>query len=141
MQLLAGDQAKGRRTMVFCNTLDSCRAAEHFLVEQDLATVCYHGDIPLDQRKTALHRFAGADVSDARRPALVCTDLAARCGRTAVGSMAACTHSCGVHQCNLCKLKPKSSSAAASLGIALLHGGATALIYLLHVDPACLPDT
>lgn len=76
--LLAGDQAKGRRTMVFCNTLDSCRAAEHFLVEQDLATVCYHGDIPLDQRKTALHRFAGADVSDARRPALVCTDLAAR---------------------------------------------------------------
>ena len=74
---MGGDQANGRRTMVFCNTLDSCRAAEHFLVERDLATVCYHGDVPLEERKTALHRFSGADVGG-QPPALVCTDLAAR---------------------------------------------------------------
>ena len=78
-QIVAGDQAKGNRTMVFCNTLGSCRAAEHFLGERDLATVCYHGDIPLAERKTVLQRFTGAEQGvAAQQPVLVCTDLAAR---------------------------------------------------------------
>ena len=33
--------------MVFCNTLDSCRATEHALQEAGLPTRCYHGDVPL----------------------------------------------------------------------------------------------
>ena len=33
--------------MVFCNTLDSCRATEHAVQEAGLPTRCYHGDVPL----------------------------------------------------------------------------------------------
>ena len=33
-------------TMVFCNTLPSCRAVEHYLAEQGFRTVPYHGGIP-----------------------------------------------------------------------------------------------
>jgi len=79
-----GEQARGRRVMVFCNTLDSCRAAEHSLREAGAATLCYHGDIPLDGRRAAIAAFtaeAAAPGAPAKRPALVCTDLAARCAR------------------------------------------------------------
>ena len=69
---------KGRRAMVFCNTLDSCRATEHFLREKDIQTCCYHGDIPLDGRREAIEEFTG-DPGMAGQPVLVCTDLAARC--------------------------------------------------------------
>jgi hypothetical protein len=31
--------------MVFCNTLDSCRATEHFLAEAGLPTLSYHGEL------------------------------------------------------------------------------------------------
>jgi len=37
---------KGRRIMVFCNTLDSCRATEHHLSEAGLPTLSYHGALP-----------------------------------------------------------------------------------------------
>lgn len=69
--------AKGRRVMVFCNTLDSCRAADHFLQERGLPTLCYHGDVPLDGRREAIRTFSEADSQD-DVPVLVCTDLAAR---------------------------------------------------------------
>ena len=78
MQVVAGDCAKGRRTMVFCNTLDSCRAAEHYLVERGVATVCHHGDVPFEERKVALRRFAGQGEGEDASPVLVCTDIAAR---------------------------------------------------------------
>lgn len=73
MRVVEGDVARGHRVMVFCNTLDSCRAAEHRLREQGLSTVCYHGDVPLEERKEALVKFSSEEV-----PILVATDLAAR---------------------------------------------------------------
>lgn len=75
-QVVTGEQARGRRVMVFCNTLDSCRAAEHSLREAGAATLCYHGDVPLDGRRDAIAAFT-ADA--AQKPVLVATDLAARC--------------------------------------------------------------
>ena len=79
-QVVTGEQARGRRVMVFCNTLDSCRAAEHHLREAGAATLCYHGDVPLDGRREAIAAFMaeGAPAAPVARPALVCTDLAAR---------------------------------------------------------------
>ncbi|KAK9825700.1 hypothetical protein WJX81_007783 [Elliptochloris bilobata] len=74
-QVVTGEQARGRRVMVFCNTLDSCRAAEHSLRESGAATLCYHGDVPLDGRREAIAAFTA---NAARKPVLVCTDLAAR---------------------------------------------------------------
>lgn len=76
MQVVEGAVARGQRAMIFCNTLDSCRAVEHSLREAGLATVCYHGDVPLEERRAALKDF-----SDPERdppPLLVATDLAAR---------------------------------------------------------------
>eukprot|EP00890_Picochlorum_soloecismus_P001414 jgi/Picsp_1/2273/NSC_05737-R1_protein len=78
-QLVESDLAKKDKTVVFCNTLNSCRAVEHYLREGDIGTVCYHGDIPVDERKVAISKFAGthqggSDISYV----LVATDLAAR---------------------------------------------------------------
>ncbi len=36
-----------RRIMIFCNTVPSCRAVEHFLRGHGFATACCHGDMPL----------------------------------------------------------------------------------------------
>jgi superfamily II DNA/RNA helicase len=79
MQLLDSDYSKGQRTIVFCNTLDSCRAIEHYLSERGIPTVCYHGDVPVADRKVAISLFSqvhGGD--DESPPILVATDLAAR---------------------------------------------------------------
>lgn len=46
-QVVEAEQRRRRRVMVFCNTLDSCRATEHALQEAGLPTRCYHGDVPL----------------------------------------------------------------------------------------------
>lgn len=73
LQVVGGEVARGHRVMMFCNTLDSCRAAEHRLREEGLSTVCYHGDVPMDERKEALVKFSGEE-----SPILVATDLAAR---------------------------------------------------------------
>ena len=78
VQVLGADVAKGRRVMVFCNTLGSCRATEHYLREKDIHTCCYHGDVPLDGRREAIQEFTG-DTGMNGQPVLVCTDLAARC--------------------------------------------------------------
>ncbi len=68
--------------MVFCNTLDSARATEHYLRERGLPTLCYHGDVPLDGRRAAIAAFAGEPGLPGGQPVLVCTDLAARRVRT-----------------------------------------------------------
>lgn len=59
--------------VVFCNTLGSCRAAEHYLAEAGHRTHCYHGDMPVADRRVALENFQGEAGA-----VLVCTDLAAR---------------------------------------------------------------
>lgn len=76
LQVIEGEHLRGRRVMVFCNTLASCRAADHFLTERGLQTACYHGDVPVEERKAAIQSFA--DPEGGRPPLLVCTDLAAR---------------------------------------------------------------
>ncbi|KAF9589040.1 hypothetical protein IFM89_018302, partial [Coptis chinensis] len=74
-QVLEPSLSKGNRVMVFCNTLNSSRAVDHYLGENQLSTVNYHGEVPVEQRVENLKKFKSAD-GDC--PTLVCTDLAAR---------------------------------------------------------------
>ncbi|KAF5725658.1 DEAD-box ATP-dependent RNA helicase 39 isoform 1 [Tripterygium wilfordii] len=74
LQVLEPSLAKGNRVMVFCNTLNSSRAVDHFLDESQIPTVNYHGEVPAEQRVKNLEKFK----SDDDCPTLVCTDLAAR---------------------------------------------------------------
>eukprot|EP00903_Cladosiphon_okamuranus_P008510 g8174.t1 len=62
-----------KRTLVFCNTVKSCQAAEFGLREVDLKALSYHGEVPSDVRSSNLDRFKAGDVKY-----LVCTDIAAR---------------------------------------------------------------
>ncbi|CAN1802116.1 DEAD-box ATP-dependent RNA helicase 39 [Linum perenne] len=89
LQVLEPSLAKGNRVMVFCNTLDSSRAVDHFLSENQLATVNYHGEVPAAQRSAEsqfLFLFLKPRVENLKKfksdagdcPTLVCTDLAAR---------------------------------------------------------------
>ncbi|XLS47407.1 hypothetical protein HN51_021765 [Arachis hypogaea] len=51
------------------------RAVDHYLVENMIPTVNYHGEVPAEQRVENLNKFEN-DIDD--RPTLVCTDLPAR---------------------------------------------------------------
>ncbi|KAF3664050.1 DEAD-box ATP-dependent RNA helicase 39 [Capsicum annuum] len=75
LQVLEPSLAKGNRVMVFCNTLNSSRAVDHFLNETQISTVNYHGEVPADQRVENLAKFKS---NEGDCPTLVCTDLAAR---------------------------------------------------------------
>nr|KYP62036.1 DEAD-box ATP-dependent RNA helicase 39 [Cajanus cajan] len=75
LQVLEPSLAKGNKVMVFCNTLDSSRAVDHYLAENQISTVNYHGEVPAEQRVENLRKFK-SDGDDC--PTLVCTDLAAR---------------------------------------------------------------
>ncbi|XP_020581847.1 DEAD-box ATP-dependent RNA helicase 39 [Phalaenopsis equestris] len=75
LQVLKPSLARGNRVMVFCNTLNSSRAVDHFLTENQIYTVNYHGEVPAEERTENLRKFK-SDVGDC--PTLVCTDLAAR---------------------------------------------------------------
>ncbi|KAJ4966290.1 hypothetical protein NE237_018139 [Protea cynaroides] len=75
LQVLEPSLAKGNRVMVFCNTLNSSRAVDHFLGENQIFTVNYHGEVPAEQRVENLKKFK-TEAGDC--PTLVCTDLAAR---------------------------------------------------------------
>nr|DAD46902.1 TPA_asm: hypothetical protein HUJ06_016839 [Nelumbo nucifera] len=75
LQVLEPSLAKGNRVMVFCNTLGSSRAVDHFLGENQIFTVNYHGEVPAEQRVENLKKFKS---EDGDCPTLVCTDLAAR---------------------------------------------------------------
>ncbi|XP_015886265.2 DEAD-box ATP-dependent RNA helicase 39 [Ziziphus jujuba] len=75
LQVLEPSLAKGNRVMVFCNTLNSSRAVDHFLNESQISTVNYHGEVPAEQRVENLNKFKS---EDGDCPTLVCTDLAAR---------------------------------------------------------------
>ncbi|XP_077245809.1 RH39 [Tasmannia lanceolata] len=75
LQVLEPSLAKGNRVMVFCNTLNSSRAVDHFLSENQIFTVNYHGEVPAEERVENLKKFKS---EDGDCPTLVCTDLAAR---------------------------------------------------------------
>ncbi|KAG5573251.1 hypothetical protein H5410_063017 [Solanum commersonii] len=53
LQVLEPSLAKGNRVMVFCNTLNSSRAVDHFLNETQISTVNYHGEVPAEQRHSS----------------------------------------------------------------------------------------
>jgi superfamily II DNA/RNA helicase len=66
---------KRQKCLIFCNTVNSCRAAEHFLSERNACeTFSYHGELNSREREASLKAFR----DDERDGALVCTDLAAR---------------------------------------------------------------
>lgn len=50
-----------KRTLIFCNTVKSCRAAEHALREVDLPSLSYHGEVPSADRSANLERFKNGD--------------------------------------------------------------------------------
>ncbi|XP_021737649.1 DEAD-box ATP-dependent RNA helicase 39-like [Chenopodium quinoa] len=75
LQVLEPSLSKGNKVMVFCNTLDSSRAVDHFLRENQIFTVNYHGEVPAEQRVENLKKFKD---EDGDCPTLVCSDLAAR---------------------------------------------------------------
>ncbi|GAV58225.1 DEAD domain-containing protein/Helicase_C domain-containing protein [Cephalotus follicularis] len=75
LQVLEQSLGKGNRVMVFCNTLNSSRAVDHFLSENQISTVNYHGEVPAEKRVENLNKFKS---DDGDCPTLVCTDLAAR---------------------------------------------------------------
>ena len=60
-------------TLVFVNTKQAAMDVERFLGEQDIATVCIHGDRTQQQRESAL-----ADFKSGKTKVLVATDVAAR---------------------------------------------------------------
>lgn len=67
-------------TMVFCNTVASCRAAEHALAEAGINSLCYHGEMNSMERSENLKLFreSGEGLDDTLPNVLVCTDIAAR---------------------------------------------------------------
>jgi superfamily II DNA/RNA helicase len=75
------DSDSNALTIVFCNTVSSCRAAQHALAEAGLESLSYHGELNSQARTENLIRFraAGGGSDDPDEPLiLVCTDLAAR---------------------------------------------------------------
>ena len=66
-------------TLVFCNTVASCRAAEHALAESGIPSLCYHGDLQSMDREENLeeYRRVGEGEIDGSS-VLVCTDIASR---------------------------------------------------------------
>eukprot|EP00455_Lapot_gusevi_P036129 TRINITY_DN400_c0_g1_i2.p1 TRINITY_DN400_c0_g1~~TRINITY_DN400_c0_g1_i2.p1 ORF type:complete len:919 (+),score=193.38 TRINITY_DN400_c0_g1_i2:75-2831(+) len=60
-------------TVVFCNTVDSCRATEFALAEPGFSVTGYHGDIPPNTRLENWKKFL-----DHERDILVTTDIASR---------------------------------------------------------------
>jgi superfamily II DNA/RNA helicase len=67
-------------TLVFCNTVASCRAAEHALAESGVLTLCYHGELNSADREENLQKFrkVGEDGDSDGASVLVCTDIASR---------------------------------------------------------------
>lgn len=75
LEFLTREASNGKlgRSVVFCNTVRSCRAAEHALREAGVETVHCHGEMPSRRRTGALQRFSAGEGD-----ALVCTDIASR---------------------------------------------------------------
>ena len=80
------DTDQAALTLVFCNTVASCRAAQHALTEAGLPSLSYHGELNSLARADNLRRFRLAGLGETTtsnneetHPSiLVCTDLAAR---------------------------------------------------------------
>lgn len=76
-----GDDGPLPLTLVFCNTVASCRAAEHALAESGVSSLCYHGDLNSADREANLKEFRRVGTegdADGGSSVLVCTDIASR---------------------------------------------------------------
>lgn len=80
---LEQQQRKTSKTMVFCNTVASCRAADFAIREafgiyedDDDRVLCYHGEMMQVDRQKSIEKFRQNNTDDLQ--ILVCTDLAAR---------------------------------------------------------------
>lgn len=62
-----------QRTIIFCNDIASCQAAEHMLMQNGFKTASLHKDVPKPIRQAAIQKFDEGSV-----PVLVCTDLGGR---------------------------------------------------------------
>jgi superfamily II DNA/RNA helicase len=90
-------KAKKFRTIIFCNTIDSCRAVEYSLNEEthtinnkQFHSISYHGDLNSRDRETNLDKFRNGFINkelliyfdviyiSGSEQYLVCTDIAAR---------------------------------------------------------------
>jgi len=72
LEVMKSTKQKGK-SMIFCNTIDSCRALDHYLNECGFSVACYHGGIPPQRRQELFQSFKDGGCSY-----LVCTDIAAR---------------------------------------------------------------
>ena len=71
-QAIDGDVKRGKQTMIFCNTVQSCRAVEHSLSEHDIPSLSYHGDMPKEARSDSFAEFlAHAPVRKSRSDAVL----------------------------------------------------------------------
>lgn len=77
-EVLSADNRRAQKVLVFCNTVDSVRAVEHFCQEERLPCVCYHGEMPMETRQAAMATFSGASVEEGGQPIMIASDLAAR---------------------------------------------------------------
>lgn len=81
-KLMPGDEGASPLTLVFCNTVSSCRAAEHALAESGVTSLCYHGELNSVAREENLMKFRKAgsegDGDEDDASVLVCTDIASR---------------------------------------------------------------
>ncbi|CAN6972720.1 unnamed protein product, partial [Brassica rapa subsp. trilocularis] len=61
--------------LIFEEVLEPSRAVDHYLSENQVSTVNYHGEVPAEERVDNLKKFKD---EEGDCPTLVCTDLAAR---------------------------------------------------------------
>ena len=71
--ILPHTSGKSMHGLVFCNTLDSCRAVEHYLQNNTYDAYCLHGSVPVGVRKDVISNYLSSDSG-----VLITTDLAAR---------------------------------------------------------------
>ena len=58
-QVLTPDLRQGKKVLVFCSSVDSCRAVQHHCNDEGIKAVCYHGDMPVTLRQEAMEQFSG----------------------------------------------------------------------------------
>mmetsp|Transcript_26289 Transcript_26289/g.38972 ORF Transcript_26289/g.38972 Transcript_26289/m.38972 type:complete len:610 (+) Transcript_26289:185-2014(+) len=74
MQVIQDHHRKGWKTMIFCNTIASCRAAAYAVEGMKMPALSYHGDLNSEARTANLDMFR----HDPTQQYLICTDIAAR---------------------------------------------------------------
>jgi len=65
--------AKQFKTLIFCNTVDSCRAVDYAMNEAGIEATTYHGDLNSREREANVQTFR-----EGKHQYMVCTDIAAR---------------------------------------------------------------